>query len=172
MKKLYVCLLLMCCGYGAMCQTEKGAWLIGGNFNLNTNDNSTSLGINPNAGYFVANNFAVGGKLMLEYDKFGENKSTTFGIGPFARYYFGRTSVKPFVDGELNFLSQKLKVASTTNTENGVNYFLGLGIALFLNQNVALEVLAGYDHTKVKDRDGDGGFAMRAGFQVYLHPNK
>jgi hypothetical protein len=172
MKKLYAFVLLMCCGYGAISQTEQGAWLIGGNFNLNTSDNSTSLGINPTAGYFVINNLAVGGTIMLLYDKLGENKTTTFGIGPLMRYYVGGKSVKPFVDGELTFISQKLKVPATTNTENGVNYFLGLGLALFLNQNVALEILAGYDHTKLKDRDGDGGFAMRAGFQVYLHPNR
>ena len=172
MKKVYVYVLLMCCGYGAMSQTEHGAWLIGGNFNLSTNDNSTSLGINPNAGYFVANNFAIGGTVMLDYSKLGENKTTTFGIGPFARYYLGPSMVKPFVDGELNFISQKLKVPSTTNTENGVNYFLGGGLALFLNRNVALEILAGYEHTKIKDVAGDGGFSMRAGFQVYLHPNR
>lgn len=170
MKKLYLYALLMCCCNAAMSQTEKGTWLIGGNFNLNTSDNTTSIGINPTAGYFVINNLAVGGTMMLEFEKFGENKTTTFGIGPLARYYFGARSVKPFVDGELNFVSQKLKVANVTNTENGINYFLGMGLAMFLNQNVALEVLAGYDHTKLKDRKGDGGFAMRAGFQVYLHP--
>ncbi len=170
MKKIYVYVLAMCLGYGAMAQTEHGNWLIGGNFNINTASNSTTIGLNPTAGYFIADNFAVGGTVQLEFDKFGENKSTTFGIGPLARYYFGKNNIKPFVDGELNFLSEKFKFPTGTNTENGVNYFLGLGLALFLNQNVALEGLAGYDHTKIKDADGDGGFGLRIGFQVYLRP--
>lgn len=172
MKKIYVFVLVMCCMYGAMAQTERGNWLIGGGFNINTVSNSTTIGLNPTFGYFAANNFAVGASIMLEYDKFGENKSTTFGIGPLARYYFGKTHVKPFVTGELNFISQKFKFPAGTNTENGVNYFLAGGLALFLNENVALEGLAGYNHTKIKGIEGDGGFAMRVGFQVYLHPNR
>lgn len=164
--------LVMCIGYGALAQTERGNWLVGGNFALNTVSNSTTIGLNPTAGYFIADNFAVGGTVMLEYDKFGENKSTTFGIGPLARYYFGKTNAKPFLNGELTFLSQKFKFPTGTNTENGINYFLGAGLALFLNENVAIEGLAGYNHTKIKDIDGDGGFAMRIGFQVYLHPNR
>lgn len=173
MKKVYVFVLAVCCGFGAMAQTEKGNWLVGGTFNLNTVSNSTTIGLNPTAGYFVADNFAVGATIMLEYDKFGENKSTTFGAGPLARYYFGKpTNVRPFAHGELNFLSQKFKFPTGTNTENGINYFLGAGLALFLNENVALEGLAGYNHTKIKDIEGDGGFALRIGFQVYLRPSR
>lgn len=172
MKKVYVFALVMCCSIVAVAQTERGNWLIGGNFNLNTVSNSTTIGLNPTAGYFVANNVAVGATVMLEYDKFGENKSTTFGAGPLARYYFGKANVKPFLNGELNFISQKFKFPTGTNTENGVNYFLGAGLALFLNQSVALEGMAGYNHTKIKDIEGDGGFAMRIGFQVYLQPGR
>jgi hypothetical protein len=172
MKQIYVFALVMFFAFGAMAQTERGNWLIGGGFNINTVSNSTTIGLNPTAGYFVVNNFAVGATVMLEYDKFGENKSTTFGIGPLARYYFGKSNARPFLNGELNFLSQKFKFPTGTNTENGVNYFLAAGLALFLNENVALEGLAGYNHTKIKNIEGDGGFGMRIGFQVYLHPRR
>ncbi|MGB8194436.1 MAG: outer membrane beta-barrel protein [Chitinophagaceae bacterium] len=173
MKKIYVYVLAMCLSAGVMAQTDQGNWLVGGNFNLNTANNSTSIGLNPTAGYFIINNLAIGGTIALQYEKFGENKSTTFGIGPLARYYFGKTNIKPFLNGELTFISEKFKFPLGTNTENGLNYFLGLGIAAFLNENVALEGIAGYNHTKINDAgDGDGGFAFRVGFQVYLHPKR
>lgn len=172
MKKIYMYLCAVCCGYGALAQTEQGSWLIGGNLVLNTGDNSTTFAISPTAGYFVINNLAVGGNVGLSFSKFGENKTTRFGIGPLTRYYFGRRNIRPFGHGEINFTSEKLKVPGTTNTENGIEYLLGLGLAGFINQSVALETLAGYTHSKIKGRDGDGGFEMRIGFQVYLNPRR
>jgi hypothetical protein len=50
-----------------------------------------------------------------------------------------------------------------------MNYFLGGGAAIFLNEQVSLDGLIGYDHSKYKDSDGDGGLAVSIGFQVYLH---
>jgi hypothetical protein len=170
MKKIYLCLIALCCGYASMSQTEQGIWMVGGNFTLNTADNATTVALTPTAGYFVINNFAVGGTVSLAFIQVGENKTTRFGVGPLTRFYFGRKNVRPFAHGELNFVSNKLKAATTTNTETGINYLLAGGLAAFLNQNVALETIAGYSHTKLKDSEGSGGFELRIGFQVYLHP--
>ena len=170
MKKIYLGVFALCCGLASMAQTEQGNWLIGGNFTLNTSENRTTVSLTPTAGYFVINNLAVGGNVNFSFIQNGENKTTQFGIGPLTRFYFGQKNIRPFAHGELNFISQKLKVANTTNTENGIGYFLALGLAGFLNENVALETMAGYSHAKFKDIDGDGGFEMRIGFQVYLHP--
>jgi Outer membrane protein beta-barrel domain len=171
MKKIYLSLSMLLIAYVTTAQTEQGNWLVGGNFTVNTGDNNTTIGLNPTVGYFVVNNLAVGGTLSLGYSKFGDNRSTTFGIGPLARYYFGKTNIKPFINGELSFTSYKLKFPAGSNTENGTSYFLGPGVALFLNENVALEGIAGYSHTKIGD-DGDGGFLFRVGFQVYLQPKR
>lgn len=172
MKKMYVVLLMMFTVYNVAAQTEHGNWLVGGSFVLNTGDNSTTIGLNPTAGYFVMNNLAVGGTVILNYTKFGNNRTTTFGVGPLVRYYFGKTNIKPFVNGEFGLVSQRFKSNVSSNTENGINFLLGLGLAGFLNENVALEALAGYSHTKLRDFDGDGGFAFRLGFQVYLRPRR
>lgn len=171
MKILYVFLFAISLSVGAVAQTEQGNWLVGGNFTLNTASNNTQLGLNPTAGYFVMNNLAVGGTVNLAYSQLGENKSTTFGIGPLARYYFGQRNVRPFINGEFTFQSVKFKSPTETNTENGVNFLLGLGLAGFLNPNVALETIAGYNHTRLEG-NGAGGFAMRVGFQVYLRPRE
>jgi hypothetical protein len=171
MKSLYILLLAISFSIGVSAQTEQGNWLVGGNFTLNTASNNTQIGLNPTAGYFVMNNLAVGGTVALGYSQLGENKSTTFGIGPLARYYFGQKNIRPFVNGEFTFQSLKFKSPTETNTENGVNFLLGLGLAGFLNPNVALEAIAGYNHTRLEG-NGDGGFAMRVGFQVYLRPKE
>lgn len=155
-------------GLAASAQTEKGNWLVGGNLNLNTASQNTNIGLTPSAAYFFLNNFAAGANVNFNYAKFGGNKTTTFGVGPFARYYFGTLNIRPLLEADLNFTSNKIRPASgsISTTENGTGFFLGGGLAAFINRNVALEGLAGYDHTSVNG--GSGGFVLRVGFQVYL----
>lgn len=172
MKNIYALLLTLVLVSNAAAQTEEGVWLVGGTFTINTGDNRTTIALSPMAGYFVMNNLAVGGNISLSHSKLGNNKVTTFGAGPLVRYYFGRANIKPFLHGEFGIVSEKFKVVNNSNTENGIHFLLALGLAGFLNQNVALEALAGYDHTRLKDFDGDGGFAFRLGFQVYLRPRQ
>jgi len=150
-------------------QTEKGDWLVGGLFQLNTAKNNTHIGLTPMGGKFVVNNLAVGADINLDYTKSGTDKVTQFGIGPFARYYFLKNKVRPIIQVDVNFLSTKSKGTGYSSTNNGTNYFLGGGLAYFVNDNVSIEGLAGYDHTKYSSFDGSGGFMFTIGFQVYLH---
>ncbi|SHG10438.1 Outer membrane protein beta-barrel domain-containing protein [Cnuella takakiae] len=152
----------------ASAQTEKGSSLIGGNLEVNTAKDNSSINVTPMVGYFFANNFAAGANIGLDYSKTGDVKSTGFGIGPFARYYFGTGMLRPLVQGNLNFTSYKTKTPTTSNSFTGTNYFLGGGAAAFLNRNVALEGLIGYDHTAFENQDGTGGLSLKIGFQVYL----
>lgn len=172
MKYIYSLLFVLTVGSNVFAQTEEGVWMVGGSISFNTGDNNTTIDLSPSAAYFVMRNLAVGGNFSLSYSKLGQNKTTQFGVGPLVRYYFGKTNIKPFVHGEFGIVSQKFKFPNSSNTENGINFLLALGLAGFINENVALEALAGYDHTKLKDFDGDGGFAFRLGFQVYLRPRR
>jgi len=168
MKKKVVSFLAFVLVAGvATAQTESGNWLIGGDLELNTSKNNTVVNISPMAGYFFANNFAGGGNLTFDLTKFGDAKVTTFGIGPFLRYYFGTTNIKPLVHGSFDYTSTKAE----DETFNGMNYFLAGGLAAFINRNVAIEGLAGYSHTKIRhsgEDAGSGGFRLKIGFQVYL----
>jgi hypothetical protein len=153
----------------ALAQTEKGNGLIGGNLELNTSEDNSAIIVTPMAGYFFADNFAAGANLDINYEKTGDNKVTRFGVGPFARYYFpGNATLRPLVHANLNFTSSKIKTPTGSNSFTGTEYFLGAGAAAFLNRNVALEALAGYDHTAFENQDGTGGFKLKIGFQVYL----
>ncbi len=168
MKKVLASLIILCITTGLRAQTAKGDWMVGGYFRINTTDNNTQVGFTPMAGAFVIDNLAVGGNLLFEYQKTDDNKLTTFGIGPFVRYYFTEANVKPMFHGSLSFLSQKFKVPGFSTTASGLNYFLGGGAAIFISEHVSIDLLMGYDHTRFEG-DGQGGFALNVGFQVYLH---
>jgi len=168
MKKTFVCILLCGVLFSASAQTDKGDWIVGGRIDLNTGENSSEFGFNPDAGIFVINNLAVGANLDIDYLKSGDTKTTRFGVGPFARFYFTRHMVRPLVHGNVNYISSKVKAPGFTSTNNGTNLFLGGGLAYFINQNIALEGLIGYSNTKYKDFEGSGGLSIGIGFQAYL----
>lgn len=172
MKKLLLSVMLLAAGTIAVqAQTTKGDWMVGGNFRLNTSGN-TEISLTPNAGVFLIKNFAFGGNVNLNYSKDGLTKTTSFGIGPYLRYYFGKENVRPILHGNFNFLSSKVKINNVSSTNNGTNFFLGGGAAVFLGDHVSLDILGGYDHTDYNSLAGTGGFALNVGFQVYLHKDQ
>jgi len=62
----------------------------------------TVFNLMPKFGYFFADNLALGlnAAIAVYSEKYDGYKSTntTFGIGPFARYYFPGTKVMPFLE--------------------------------------------------------------------------
>ncbi len=167
-KIIFTFLLLFAAVFTVYSQTDQGDWLVGGSININTAEGSSTIGFSPSAGVFVIGNFAVGANLVFVTSKTGNTRQTDFGIGPFTRFYFTKADVRPFLHGDLNFLSSKTKLTNISNTNSGFNYSLGVGLAFFINENIAVEGVAGYDHTKYKGFEGAGGFAFNLGFQVYL----
>lgn len=168
MRKIIVTIVLAGIFITVNAQTEQHNWLVGGRVDLNTGENSTHIGFSPGVGYFVIDNFAIGGNFLIDYNKSGDVKATDFGVGPFFRYYFTKGMVKPLLHASVSYLSSKYKSPAFSTTNNGSNILAAGGVALFLNENVAVEILAGYSHTKYKDFDGSGGFNLGIGFQVYL----
>jgi hypothetical protein len=174
-KSLLLCAcmtVIFALGNRAEAQTQKGDWLVGGLLDLNTAKNSTTFEFSPNVGYFILENLAIGGTLVYSYDKLGDLKVTSFGIGPFMRYYFGDTKIRPFFAGDMTFEKQKFTTTAGSSTEDAFNWFLGGGAAFFINENVAVDGLLGYGHSKVSDEDGSGGLRLRVGFQVYINRNQ
>jgi outer membrane protein len=168
MRKILLSLTLVLAFACTQAQTERGDWMVGGSFQLNTSENNTQIALTPNAGLFVINNLAIGGNVIIDYSKVGDNKRTDIGIGPFIRYYFTQAKVRPILHGSFNFISSRNKTPLYSNTENGINYFLGGGAAIFISDQVSIDGLMGYAHSKYSDFDGSGGFALTIGFQVYL----
>jgi len=168
MRKIVMTILLAVIFITVNAQTQKQDWIVGGRVDLNTGENSTHIGFSPSAGIFVIDNFAIGANFLIDYNKSGDVKATDFGVGPFLRYYFLKGMVKPILHTSVNYLSSKYKSPAFSTTNNGSNILAAGGVALFINENVSVEILAGYSHTKYKDFDGSGGFSLGIGFQVYL----
>jgi hypothetical protein len=173
MKKiLFFTFITLCSVKFATAQTEKNDWMVGGSFNISTAESSTLINFSPSAATFVADNFALGGRIGITYTKQGTVKSTGFNIGPMARFYMGKGDFRPFFHGDFSFESSSTKNNNVTIKTNGTGYFLGMGGALFINENIALEGTAGYNHSKFKNVEGSGGFGLNLGFQVYLNKNQ
>lgn len=149
-------------------QTDKGNLMAGGQLTLNTNKDGSDFRFNPQFGVFVANNFAVGAELTFDYSKAGVISSNEFGIGPFARYYFGKSQTKPFLVTSVDYLVQSSRINNLKTSATGWALLAGAGFAAFITRNVAVEAIAGYRYADYSNTDGSGGLNLSLGFQLYF----
>lgn len=141
----------------ANAQLEKNTIMAGGSLTFNNHtpkgggSSSTTFSINPNFGYFVAENFVIG--TGLNFNAYGSGNSFVY-VSPYLRYY-----VKKF------YLQTKFDYGRF-NSQNNSNLSFDLGYALFLNDNVALEP-AFYFAQNLNGQGSNLGFKM--GFQIYFN---
>lgn len=171
MKKILCSLLIAGLFTSAVnAQTDKGDWMVGGGLSLNTTEGNKSFSFAPNLGHFFAKGLAAGAEMQIITSTYGETRNTTLGAGPFVRYYFElkQPTFKPFLHAAFTVLSLRVKNPGSTETETGRNFVLGGGGAFFINSNVAIDALLGYNHTKIENVSGNGGLLFRLGFQIHL----
>src|SRR5690606_28845292 len=107
MKKFYLTLAAVAAlTFASQAQTEKGKFIVGGGLGFDTesvkdtDNKSTSFNIMPSAGYFVADNIAVG--LCLGYqwsraeDGVVESAPGLCSVAPFGRWYSATGPVRIF----------------------------------------------------------------------------
>jgi len=130
---------------------------------------SSSFTFAPAVGYFVTENIAAGARLnfgsasekVYQGVSLVENKTSSFGLEAFARYYY--TPASQFsVYGELaiGMGSEKEEVASGAESKSktfGVN--AGVGVSYFLNSNFAIE--AGWAGLGYNTNDNGGNGAEK-----------
>jgi outer membrane protein len=150
-------------------QINKDDWMTGGNLRINTAKNNSQFEFSPSIGYFLIDGLAMGARLSYQMEKLGSNSVSGLGFGPFARYYFGNEKLFPFFEGAFDLSNRKYKTGTQTTTEQAFSVFGGGGLAIFLNENVALEGMLGFRNSRVKNQSGNGGLNLRVGFQVYLN---
>ena len=165
-------------------QTNKGNFIVAGSSNLSfdlgkekyKSEGTTedwysffNLNFQPMAGYFFIDNLSAG--LFIDLSIYSEKDAedddkyteTTFAIGPFARYYaFTSKYFKPFVHGQVGFGFYRDKEkysggSDYTYKEGYFTYLLGVGADYFLNDNVAIETLIGFNHDAYQEKESDGG---------------
>lgn len=181
-------------------QTEKGNFIAGGNLSFSTEEfksssnNSfeqtiTTFNINPSFSYFLIDHFSVGLSIPINYSEVEQpqgsvNKVTNYMIGPSIRYYFNFDKFSVFPDLSYSIGKQitdgqqfnpMLGALEDMRTETAINQFSGgVGLAFFLNKNVALEGILAY---RKLDRDDESEFvadlksskiAFNVGLQFYF----
>ncbi|MEO6550686.1 MAG: hypothetical protein ABIN94_21960 [Ferruginibacter sp.] len=135
-----------------------------------------SLDINPKAGWFVANNLAVGVDVNLGLNTQKGATSFTYGLGAFGRKYLGTEytnlarTTKIFLEANAGFYGTNLTGTNITKTStNGVGLGFGPGISYFITNNIALEALAKYNLTiGLGNSTTNNNINIGLGFQIYL----
>jgi hypothetical protein len=182
MKKLILIpLFIISLSITSMAQTEKGSKLIGGTGTLHFgtgNYKGTLLAFTPRFGGFAANNFAIGASAPLYLYTYEGETTSSIGISPFLRGYFGKSPTRFFLEGRIGYQRYSYK-SDDSNFDNSTNSFVygaGLGVTHFISDRVGLEFLLSYD-----DAGDDGtiinisnltGVNFNVGFQVYLPSGK
>ncbi|MCB0843548.1 MAG: hypothetical protein KDE26_09875 [Bacteroidetes bacterium] len=168
--------ILLFSGTTAFSQTQKGTILLGGNANIglaSTNDfTAVSFSLSPNIGLFVANQFALGFSPHFNYSQIeAGNGFSAAGGGIFARYYIPLgEKVNPFLFARAGFSATQTIVPNIPAQQwaGGFQGGGGAGLAFFLNQSIALEVVASYQRLDFNGIQRSNDLSLRAGFQIHL----
>ncbi|KGE12910.1 outer membrane beta-barrel protein [Sphingobacterium deserti] len=172
MKKLFLTLTAVTAlTVASHAQTEQGKFLIGGQVGFQTSKQKdadskfNSFSINPTAGYFVSDNWAVGTGIGYSWSNRDngmdqEFKTNWFNVSPFVRNYIGEGQFKFFSQLSVPMAWGKQTVetlAGTTETKlehYGVE--LAPGFAFFPASNVGIELkVRGLYFESQKDKTND-----------------
>lgn len=154
-----------------------------------------SFVFSPRVGYFISKSFAAGISTSLDRSKTASGQPgagivvndqvvRSFGIGPFARYYFAVSDkFLVFADGTFRMNRNKSKTNVTyfdgwggvtvveMNTETkGRTWSLGGGITYLVGRAVGVEVVVAYEKTHYEEYDlEENGMNASIGLQLLLN---
>lgn len=139
-------------------QTQKGSLMLGGSVldayaGSAPGSGGTTFGLTANikGGYFVADRFAIGVGLQGGVALNGFSRMTTYGVQPFARYYFGRDSVvrngslvmkklRFFGEADIGYRYSAYRFNGVELSSNsGMSFGLGGGMNYFIAPGISLE---------------------------------
>ena len=104
---------------------------------LTTKNNFFNFGVSPRVLFFIVDKLALGAHVNFGFGLRNDIFNYYTGVGPELRYY---TSSGLFVKADVSYLYSKYE----TFTSNLLNFTPGIGFAIFLNKNVALEPCLNY----------------------------
>jgi len=136
----------------AQAQVNKGAWMVGGSVAFESTEGENSIKIEPELGYFLINNLAVGSNFNIDF----EGDDTQIEFGPFARYYAFKGL----------FAQAGIGYAKENDNDALIGYNGAVGYSWFLNNSVAFEPSLRYSST-----DGIGTLYLGIGVQAFLGRN-
>jgi hypothetical protein len=164
-------------------QTTAGNFMVGGNLLTSSisfqNDNTGfDLALQPKLGYFISQNIVLGLSAELGINAVKSNVTMNYGLTPFTRIYVGKGSVDEiprrvmlFLEAGGGFGGRNSRYENTDGTKtnvttNGGVFYIGPGIDLFLNKNVAFE--AGAEYRYIGGKPNVSRIGINLGFQIFL----
>jgi hypothetical protein len=154
MKKIIFAIAFVSLSFFAEAQTTSGQMMIGGtlavsttNYNDSDGRDNSSFTLAPSFGYFVKDNFVVGASVSLGNSRSGtgtgRDKTSSFGIGPFARLYKFTSNDKFAFFGHagISFGSSRSETGNVvTDRFNALTFSIAPGFAYFFNEHWATEL--------------------------------
>ncbi len=153
-------------------------------------DKSFYMQLSPRLGYFIRDNFAVGLDLSYGYDQNKDGlsgdllKTSTFGAGPFLRYYYPINNFYLYGEVFASYLSSTTNIDFSDNTliedieskENSLKYGLAAGMSLPLNKRTFFDTSIGYNFLRYKpevigehdDYWTTQSFSLQLGFSIFI----
>ncbi len=203
MKYILLIVSLIIISWSIKAQTTKGNIMLGVASNMNLPDNSSaimnlglsnskrnametsssSINLSPRLAYFVSNNFSVGLDLVFSLSNFEDdnfrNENSTILFGPSVKYYIPTSSVFPFIEinGSFGKMNSTIIVPASNQSFNSLSRLTsfggGVGIAVFLGERVALDILAAYNSLTINNKEDNsvevkGSLGLRIGFTILL----
>lgn len=193
MKNFLLSLVVACLCLPLRAQTDQGSMLVGGSAGLDYTVQSANkvfnASLSPQGGYFLVDNFAVGLRMPLGLQSISSissavpnsdatNKTRTLtyrvGVGPFVRYYFGKSAIRPFVNGGADYQYSRTRVKDSypaqvrTEREDSYSIFGGAGMAYFISQFVGLETQLGYTYFRSDKLNKYSRLGLTVGLQIYI----
>jgi outer membrane protein len=178
MKKVSFILMLVGSSFALKAQTDAGTMMVGGALEVSStsydggDQKITSTTFAPSFGYFIGDNFAVGASLGISSSSNDNGatttKSSSFGIGPFARYY-KFTSNEDFAffgHASLMYSGGKSEASGTDVKNRLISFGVAPGFAYFPTDHWAVEFsltllsVSSYD----PNTDGDDDVTTQVGF--------
>ena len=203
MRQLTILLFAISAATYSNGQITKHNWLVGGSgfFNSTTYTNDlgyrtskeNSVQLFPNIGYFFADKFAGGLKLIFSTSNnriisngagYNLGKYNTYGFGPFFRYYIlqAHKQFNILIDGSYQYSIERgggvssgdstpLPVPITQYTKN--TFSIAGGPVIYFNTIVGLEFLIGYTTSEYVQNNGSSKkLQFGLGFQIHLENDK
>ena len=146
-------------------------------------DKMSSINFQPKIGIFVIDNLALGLDFSLATFKYKEESDddettiSTFGVGPFIRYYLPAEKIAPFFEANAVFGSRKYKWDPSDEDKSSLFAIGGgAGVAVPLGDKVTFDLLIGYNSYEEKDKEDNednfrtvtGTFGIKFGFIVFI----
>lgn len=138
---------------------ENSKWTFGGYAGLGGafgGGGGIALYVTPRVGYKVTESFELGLASNLNWQNSKYYSATTFGVGPFANYYFGRSFYLSGMFQEY-FYSQKDKINDLKYNGNEAALYLGGGYMQRISDKMYMQIGGMYNVLYNRDKSVFGG---------------